>query len=134
MIFLDTSGVLALADNSDVFHDKALQMFEIARETEDTILLHNYVIVESAALLQRKLSSSSSMRFLKEANLFNIHWVESALHSQAIEYMHKYGTSKLSFVDVVSFLVMRSNGITNYIGFDKHFLEAGFTQYGSNDS
>ncbi len=133
MIFLDTSGVIALADNTDDFHDRAVQMFESAQKSGEDIVLHNYIVVESAALLQRKLGSDSSIRFLKEASQFNIHWVDSRLHAQAVTYIDQNRTSKMSFVDVMSFLVMRSNKITNFIGFDKHFTDAGFVQYGSKN-
>jgi predicted nucleic acid-binding protein len=134
LIFLDTSGVIALADNNDIFHQKAREMFEASLQAGEEILLHNYLVVESAALLHRRLSRDSSLKFLRESRTFSIVWVDNRLHNQAEDYLADYSSSDLSFVDVVSFLVMRASGITNFIGFDKHFTEAGFTQYCSKDS
>ena len=133
MIFLDTSGVIALADDKDIFHPNAREMFEASLQAGEEIVLHNYLVVESAALLHRRLSRESSLRFLKESRTFSIVWVDKKLHNQAEDYLADCDSSDLSFVDVVSFLVMRSRDISNFIGFDKHFIDAGFTQYGSKD-
>lgn len=134
MIFLDTSGVLALAMEIDSFHAKAFRMMETALAAREQILVHNYVLLESAALLQSRIGKDAAVIFLEKAALFHIVWVDSHLHSQAVEYLAQNGESKLSFVDVVSFLVMRSRGSTEFIGFDKHFIEAGFTPYDSKDT
>lgn len=129
MIFLDTSGILALAMKTDSFHEKALEMMQAAEAAREKICVHNYVLVEASALIQRRIGFEAAIAFLNSAVLFDIVWVDSHLHTQAIEYLAQNGTSKLSFVDVVSFLVMRSRGITDFIGFDKHFIEAGFRQF-----
>jgi len=55
MIFLDTSGIFALADRDDAMHDRAIRMLKSAQNAREEILTHNYVLVESAALLQRRL-------------------------------------------------------------------------------
>jgi len=134
MTFLDTSGILALAMDKDAFHDLAIEMMQSAESAGERILVHNYILVESAALLQRRIGLDASIKFLESSALFDVVWVDSHLHAQAVEYLAQNGTSKLSFVDAVSFLVMRSNGLNNFIGFDKHFIDAGFTQYGSSDA
>lgn len=134
MTFLDTSGILALAMDKDAFHDLAIEMMQSAESAGERILVHNYILVESAALLQRRISFDASIRFLESSASFDVVWVDSTLHAQAVAYLAQNGTSKLSFVDVVSFLVMRSNAVNNFIGFDKHFTDAGFAQYSSVDS
>ena len=104
-------------------------MFEAAMRAGEGILVHNYVVVESAALLQNRLGQDTSLRFLRESRAFTIQWVEPDLHDQATDYLAHSGLSKLSFVDAMSFVVMRLHSITCFIGFDRHFIEAGFTQY-----
>ncbi len=42
MIFLDTSGVIALADKEDVFHGEAVRMFDTVQEVGESILVHSY--------------------------------------------------------------------------------------------
>ncbi len=134
MIFLDTSGIIALAMEVDSFHCQAFEKMQSAESAGERILVHSYILVEAAALVQRRIGTDASLLFLRRATSFDIVWVDSHLHAQAVEYQAQNRTPKLSFVDVVSFLVMRSKGVTDFIGFDKHFIEAGFRQYGSQET
>lgn len=134
MIFLDTSGIFALAMEIDSFHSQALELMQMAEAARETICVHNYVLVEASALIQRRIGLKPATAFLESAASFEVEWVDSRLHSQAVEYLAQTGSSDLSLVDAVSFLVMRSRLITEFIGFDQHFIEAGFTQYHSRNT
>ena len=129
MIFLDTSGVFALADRDDAMHDEALRMLEAARSAGGAIVTHSYVLVESAALLQRRLGLATALAFLEEAQQFHIVWVSGETHAEAVSHLRRHGKSKLSLVDAVSFVIMRAEGINDYIGFDAHFEDAGLRRY-----
>lgn len=129
MIFLDTSAIYALADTDDQMHEDALCMFRSAQENNEEFLTHSYVLVESAALLQRRLGIKVALAFLAEASVFNIVWVDQNLHNQAVDYLKQQGLANLSLVDALSILLMREKGIDRYLGFDKHFSDAGFTRY-----
>ena len=60
MIFLDTSAIYALADKADPNHADAYKKFDLALKAGEIFLLHNYVLVESAALLQARLGGKIS--------------------------------------------------------------------------
>jgi uncharacterized protein len=129
MIFLDTSGIYALADIDDENHGEAVRVFNFALQSGELIVTHNYVLVESAALLQRRLGLKTALAFLDEARSFRRVWVDEELHEQAAEQMSEKSLSRLSLVDVVSFLVMRKENISSVLGFDGHFEDAGFQRY-----
>lgn len=129
MILLDTSAIYALADTDDAMHSQAWHMFELAKTVGEEIITHSYVLSESAALLQRRLGLESALKLLAEARDFTVIWVDEPLHNQAVEYMRKRSSARLSLVDAVSFQVMKDMGITEYLGFDKHFSDAGFFPY-----
>ena len=131
MIFLDTSGVFALADRDDAMHDQAVRMLEAARAASEDILTHNYVLVESAALLQRRLGLKTALAFLKDAEHFHIVWVTDELHAEGVRYLQRHGRRKLSLVDAISFVVAHGERISDYIGFDEHFDHAGLRRYGT---
>ena len=84
MIFLDTSAVLALADTRDDHHAESVA--SLARITSEGhgLLTHNYVLVESAALLQSRIGLGNALAFLADAEQLTIHWVTPADHAEAV--------------------------------------------------
>jgi len=131
MIFLDTSAILALADDRDVYHRDALKRLAAAEEQEKVIVTHNYMVVESVALMQRRLDYDTARKFLHDVEAFTIIWVDDTLHHTAVEAFETNRSHGISFVDAVSFEVMRQQGITQFIGFDRHFEMAGFQPFTS---
>ena len=129
MIFLDTSAAYALADRDDEMHDAALRMFDATRENGEEIITHNYVLVESAALMHKRLGLEVALAFLREARSFETVWADQDLHNGAVKLMARRKPSGLSLVDALSFLVMREKGIEEFLGFDRHFEDAGFRRY-----
>jgi uncharacterized protein len=129
MIFLDTSAVYALADKADPNHAVAIEKFSQALSAGESICLHNYILVESTALLQARLGLRVALQFLKEVKVFEIEWVDSALHEKASQELERIGRRGVSFVDCLSFLVMRQRGIKRALAFDPDFIDQGFGLY-----
>ena len=129
MIFLDTSAIYALADKADPNHADAYKKFDLALKSGEIFLLHNYVLVESAALLQARLGLQSALLFLKDAKAFNMEWVDLALHQEAVKELERIGKRGISFVDCMSFVVMRRRGVQKVLAFDPDFHDQGFTIY-----
>lgn len=73
MIFLDTSAIYALANRNDPNHDRAMAAFLRLVEIQEEILLHSYVLVEAAALLQRRLGLDTVLRFFDQIRNFRVH-------------------------------------------------------------
>jgi predicted nucleic acid-binding protein len=129
MIFLDTSAIYALADKADPNHADARKKFDLALKAGEIFLLHNYVLVESATLLQARLGLQSARAFLRDARAFDMEWVDSALHEEALKELEKIGKGGISLVDCASFVVMRRRGVKKILAFDADFRDQGFTIY-----
>ena len=129
MIFLDTSAVYALADAGDANHDRAVGLFTRALDSAEELLVHNYILVESAALLQRRLGLSSVLRFLEDARSFKVHWIREEDHDDATALLNQHNRRELSLVDCMSFVVMRNYGVHDSLAFDPDFEREGFTAY-----
>ena len=127
MIFADTSAFYALADRADQNHKHARSLFASLLKAGETLTTHNYVIVESAALMQHRLGIASAVKFLTEVNRFPIVWVDQNLHENAREELKRQKRARVSFVDCVSFVLMRRDAIRRAFAFDKDFTTAGFT-------
>lgn len=126
MIFIDTSAVYALADRADENHKSAKEILRTLINNHEELVTHNYIIVESAALLQNRLGVSPAITFLQEVKQFSIIWIDEILHDAAREYFEKQGKRNLSFVDCASFVVMQQQRIEQALAFDKDFTKAGF--------
>lgn len=131
MIFVDTSAFYALADAGDPHHADARRLFSALLQREEGLLTHNYVLVESIALIQRRMGTEAALQVADSADAFEIEWVDRALHDSAIRAMKRVRRRKISFVDQISFLLMRSRGIDKAFSFDRDFRREGFREYSS---
>ena len=128
MIFVDTSAIFALADELDVHHEEAKRLFDTLLRTERLRVTHSYVLIESMALLQRRLGREKAMEFATVGAAFEVEWIGERLHSAAVQALHSQPRG-ISLVDQVSFLVMRQRGIEEAFAFDSDFTAAGFRLY-----
>jgi len=128
VIFLDTSAIFALASRSDPNHAAARRKFSAIITSELPIVTHNYVLVESLALLQHRLGLATAARFERESQMFDIEWITPDIHAEAARRW-SLGTRKVSFVDEVSFLIMQLRGMRTAFAFDDDFEDAGFELY-----
>ena len=129
MILLDTSAIYALADTRDANHSLALKLFADVLEAGETFLVHNYVMVEAAALLQRRLGMASVLQFLSEVDRFHVHWMSDVDHQRTVSLLEERARKALSLVDCASFVVMRHYGVPEALAFDPDFEEEGFILY-----
>lgn len=129
MIFLDTSAIYALADKTDPNHMTAYNKFQDALKSGEVFVLHNYILLESAALLQARLGLPSAILFLKDAKSFEVEWVDLELHEEALKELERVGKRGISLVDCTSFIVMRRRDVKKAFAFDPDFEDQGFTIY-----
>lgn len=129
MIFIDTSAFYALADKADDNHEKAKTAFAEILASGEELFTHNYIIIETAALLQRRLGLASVTTFLREVLTFRIRWIDAAAHKISFQYFLRYGKRNLSFVDCVSFAVMKDEDARVAFAFDNDFKKFGFILY-----
>ena len=126
MIFLDTSAVVALADSSDENHTEAVAALDRVAARGQGVLTHNYILVESAALLQSRIGLRSALAFLSDAEKFTVHWVTPRDHADAVTRLAERNRRGLSLVDCMSFTVMRNYGVSAALAYDADFEAEGF--------
>lgn len=131
MIFLDTSAVLALADTGDQHHTESVAALEQLTSEGHGLLTHNYILVESAALLQSRIGLASALAFLTDAEQFTVHWVTPADHAEAVDLLAERDRRRLSLVDCMSFMVMRKYAVGKALAYDADFQVEGFELYQS---
>lgn len=126
-LFADTSALYALADGADRNHAAALETLHIFRRDERDLAVTSYVVVETIALVQRRLGFEAARRLVEDLlPLARIGWVDEALHGEGVVGWLAAGRRDLSLVDCVSFVYMRRLGFREVFAFDPHFAEQGF--------
>ena len=126
MIFVDTSALLALVDRDDEFHARAVATIR-SLGADDTLLTHEYVLVETTSLAQRRLGLQAVRGLVDDLlPLFEVAWVDEPLHAEAREALLAAGRRTVSLVDWMSFLVMRRHGVRRAFTFDQDFVVEGF--------
>jgi len=58
--------------------------------------------------------------------LLSVEWVSEDLHRRGARRLSMANRQRLSFVDCVSFEFMRQQWISDVLGLDRHFKEAGY--------
>ena len=122
---------MALADPNDDFHDASMSAFDDVLADGETLLTHNYVIVETVALLQRRLGLAVAEEFQRSTqSSLLLHWITEADHHLAVERWRQHNTRRLNLVDCMSFVVMEMYGCDTAFAYDSDFETEGFRLVG----
>jgi predicted nucleic acid-binding protein len=126
MIFLDTSAIYAWTDAADPNHHASVRRLQAILERREELLTHNYVVVESLALLQARLGIGVAVKLARDSASFVIDWVDNDLHESGIRALEQSRKRRVTLVDHISFLVMKRRRLSVAFAFDPDFVSAGF--------
>jgi predicted nucleic acid-binding protein len=123
--FVDTSALYAILDRTDPDHARARA--ELERLAGEPLFTHNYVVLETAELVERRLGRPVARSFLVDLLApVEIVYVEETVHAAAASAYVAGDTNAPSLVDFTSFEVMRDAGIRRALAIDRRFSAAGF--------
>lgn len=127
-VFVDTSGLYAVLDADDSNHSRAKETWSQLLATQEQLVSTNYVLVETFALVQRRLGMEA-LRSLHEdmVPVLNIEWIDATSHAAAVNELLATSNRQISLVDWVSFGAMKKLQITRAFAFDEDFRGQGFT-------
>ena len=126
-VFVDTSALYALFDRDDEAHRSVAKRWSALLDGSRPLVTTNYVLLETAALLQRRLGQEA-VRDLHDAivPVLTVHWVDEALHWRGASRQRRADRRGLSLVDCVSFEVMAEQGLREALAVDEDFKTEGF--------
>ena len=127
-VFADTSGLYALLVGSEDGHTELVRAFRNVLSSDRPLRTTSYVLVETIALLQSRIGLEPLRDFDEHVfPLLSVEWVSQDLHRRgARRLLSMENRRRLSLVDCVSFEFMRQQGISDVLGLDRHFEEAGY--------
>ena len=124
-MFVDTSALFGLMDEDASEHASLTAAF--VSLSERRLVTHNYVIVECAALVARRLGRSLVRRLVLEIlGPVEVAWIDETIHRAALSAHLSAGANAPSLVDFTSFEVMRLHGIRTALAVDRDYVDAGF--------
>ena len=127
-VFVDTSAFYALLVSSDVNHGRAKRAFAALGRSQDRLVSSSYVLVETCALLGRRVSLDAVAAFRADLGpLLEIVWIDARLHERGLDLLLERRSKRLSLVDAVSFVVMSGDGIGDAFAYDRDFEREGFS-------
>ncbi len=127
-VFADTSGIFALLVRNDYMYVRAQSVFQSFANNNVNLLSSSYVLVETIALLQRRVGMDAVRDFQEKIlPLIEIIWVDSYWHEKAINRLILLNQKKVSLVDCLSFVLMEAKEIDTVFSFDSHFERNGFS-------
>jgi predicted nucleic acid-binding protein len=126
-VFVDTSALYALFDRDDHGHSGAAAAWNELASGDHTLVTTNYVLLETVALLQRRLGLAA-VHDLDDhiVPLLTTRWVAEALHHRALARLRRTDRREVSLVDCASFVLMEAEGIREAFALDDDFAAAGF--------
>lgn len=126
-IFVDTSALIAFLNADQPRHAEVIDAWDRAIADEKALFTSNYVLVESFALVQRRLGLEA-LHALSGVlvPMLRVLWVDEELHAAAVASLFTAGRRKLSLVDCTSFELMRRRGLAEALALDDDFARQGF--------
>jgi predicted nucleic acid-binding protein len=126
-IFVDTSVFLAVLAEDDSNNAIAAETLATLAENGEQLITTNYILVESYALIQRRMGMNAVQDFQNTIlPSLALVWVNAEEHQQAMKRFLSENRRNLSFVDCSSFETIQKAGIDKVFTFDGHFREQGF--------
>lgn len=127
MIFVDTSALYAVLDRDDQNHPLARSTWSSLLQADDALVVTNYVVVETAALVQHRLGMDAVRALCGDMlPALDMHWIGEDEHRHAQNALLAADRRRVSLVDCSSFHVMRSRMMRTAFAFDPHFGQQGF--------
>lgn len=108
-VLIDTSALYAIVSVTDRFHNQARDSYEMLLDGESEFWTTSYVLVETVALLHRRLGWEAVSAFdtwQREAGL-RVLWVDDGMHARAWDRFAAEQGRGLSLVDWTMALASR---------------------------
>ena len=127
--FVDTSAFAALYHRTDEHHEHAKLIWASLRQQEAVLYTSRDVISETVTLVRRRTGYRQAVTCgndLWENPVLNLLRSDTRQDREAWELFQQHADKEFSFVDCLSFVLMKEERIRAAFTFDRHFVQAGF--------
>lgn len=124
-IMVDTSAIYALIDRSDACHEKAKYLFKKLSERDVDLILTNFILAETHALILSRLGHELAREWVKNL-IWKVERVKEEDEKRAREIIITYKDKSFSYTDATTFAVMERLKLNVALTFDNHFTQFGW--------
>ena len=127
--FIDAGAFVGQSVSDDQYYEQAALIAEKLKDEKSLGVTTDFVVSEVITFLQRRLGSPAGVQFykaIKASSDITVVQTTQQRFDEAIKTLETYDDKEFSFVDCVSFTVMREHNLTRAFTFDRHFDQAGF--------
>jgi predicted nucleic acid-binding protein len=127
--FVDTGAFAALYDKRDGFHGQAKAVWASLRAQRAVLYTSRDVIGETVILLRRRANHAVAVTCgndLWNSPVLDVQRGDPRQDREAWRLFAKHADKELSFVDCLSFVLMRGLGLRHAFTFDGNFAQLGF--------
>lgn len=128
MTFVDTSYWVAFLLPRDRHHSQAMALWNA---DPGSLLCTNHVVGETWTFIRRRVGHQGAVAFLDAidaADALTVIHVDASVEKEACSWLRRHNEREFSFVDAVSFAVMRRRRLNRVLAFDGDFSAAGFVE------
>jgi uncharacterized protein len=128
-VFIDSSGLYALADHRDSYHAQAKERVGKLIESGTAIVLSDYIVDEACTLAKVRAGSDAALRLLdivERSRAIDLVFIGIERFQAAKAFLRRHADHGYSFTDCTSFVVMNELRIRDALTSDHHFVVAGF--------
>jgi len=129
LVFVDTAGWMAMADESDPLHQDSKRLRDEHLERGGLLVTSDYVMDETLTLIRMRIGLEATRTFQEQtAESPRLRWerVDVRRFQAAMEWFFRWKDKTFSFTDCTSFVIMRDLHVKKVLTCDRHFREAGF--------
>ena len=126
-LLLDTVFVQALLNRRDQYHAQARAFLPRVR-TAAEVWVTEAVLIEVGNALSA-VNRTAVVQFIEQCYLtanLRVVSVDTPLLTRALQLYHQRSDKTWGLTDCISFVVMQSQGLTDAVTADEHFIQAGY--------
>jgi predicted nucleic acid-binding protein len=128
-LLADSAAWLALYDRKDKYHLRAQRAFRELAEQKVNFVVTDYLIAETITLIMGRAGHATAVMsgdWLLNSPRVRVIRADIDLWNETWQFFKRYADKEFSFIDCLSFVVMRREHIVDAFTFDHHFEQMGF--------
>lgn len=132
-IFMDTAFLIAVTDESDDYHNVAVETYKKLIEEKWNIFTTDAVLIEIGNGLSkekwRKVAHTWITQIRRSSKIFRVIPTTAEILNMAVDLYGTRQDKEWGMTDCISFVVMKKYKLSDVLTSDHHFRQAGFNMF-----